>query len=392
MAHKIIMPQGGQDIVEGYVVRWLKQEGEPVRRGEVLCEVETEKAVFEVESASDGVLLKIVAPAGTKVPIFAVIGVVGEPAETVDLDQLLSETPPQEPRPIDVSIPGNRATCEATDRVKVTGRARKLAMERGVDLQTVAGSGPQGRITEKDVLIHVEKPKLTVQALRGQTRPLSRMRQTIARRMVLSKQSIPHFYVTVSADLTAALDLRERLSRDTGEEVSLTAFLLKATAVALREFPVVNCQLRGDQIISLEDVNIGVAVDIENGIMVPVLAKADRRHLAEITCWLGEAVGAAQRGRRASPETASFTLSNLGMTGIESFSAIINPPETGILAVGSVQKRPVVQNGTSICIRDMMTMTLSVDHRVVDGALAARFINRIKHQLENPDMLAARNV
>jgi pyruvate dehydrogenase E2 component (dihydrolipoamide acetyltransferase) len=202
--------------------------------------------------------------------------------------------------------------------------------------------------------------------------------------MVLSKQSIPHFYVSVSADVTTALHLRERLGRDSGEEVSLTAFLLKAAAAALKEFPAVNSQLRGDRIISLEDVNIGVAVDVDNGVMVPVLALADQRPLAEITRWLREAVAAAQKGRLAGPETASFTLTNLGVTGIESFTAIINPPETGILAVGAVQKRPVVQNDTDLCIRDMMTMTLSVDHRVVDGALAARFISRIKHHLENP--------
>jgi pyruvate dehydrogenase E2 component (dihydrolipoamide acetyltransferase) len=392
MAVKIIMPQGGQDITEGYVVRWLKKEGEPVQRGEVLCEVETEKAVFEVESPNDGVLLKIVARAGTKVPIFAVIGVVGAPDEPVDLDQLLSEPPAQAEKPLDVSVLRSRlkgADGEATDRVKVTGRARKLAMERGIDLHAVAGSGPQGRITEKDVLIHVEKPKLPVQALRGPMRPLSRMRQTIARRMVRSKQNIPHFYVTVSADVTAALELRNRLRRKTSEDVSITAVFVKASALALKEFPAVNCQLQGDQIISLEDVNIGVAVDIDNGVMVPVLAKADQRPLVEMTRWLRKVRAAAQEGKLAGLETASFTVTNLGMTGIESFSAIINPPETGILAVGVVQKRPVVQNDTHLCLRDMVTMTLSADHRVVDGALAARFISRIKHHLENPASLTA---
>lgn len=392
MVTKIIMPQGGQDITEGCVVRWLKQEGEPVRRGEVLCEVETEKAVFEVESPDDGVLLKIVASAGMKVPIFALIGVVGAPGEPIDLDPLLSQPPAHAPTPPDVSFIRSRmqpTDAGADERVKVTGRARKLAIERGIDLRAVAGSGPQGRITEKDVLIHVEKPRLPVPALRGQTRPLSRMRQTIARRMVLSKQSIPHFYVTVSVDVTAALELRNRLSDETGEAVSITAVLLKASAVALKEFPAVNCQLQGDQIIFLEDVNIGVAVDIDNGVMVPVLAKADQRPLVEISRWLRNAVTAAQQGKLTGLETASFTVTNLGMTGIESFSAIINPPETGILAVGAVQKRPVVQNDTELCIRDMVTMTLSVDHRVVDGALAATFISRIKHHLENPAALTA---
>jgi pyruvate dehydrogenase E2 component (dihydrolipoamide acetyltransferase) len=390
MTVKIIMPQGGQDITEGFVVRWFKKEGEPVRRGELLCEVETEKAVFEVESPSDGVLLKIVAQAGTKVPIFAVIGVVGVADEAVDLDQLLSEPAAPAEKPLDVPVPPSRmkaAMDEAAGRFKVTGRARKLAIERGVDLHEVSGSGPQGRITEKDVLIHVEKPKLQVSALRGQMSPLTRMRQAIARRMLISKQSIPHFYVTTSADVTAALELRSRLSRETGEDVSITAFLLKASAAALKEFPAVNCQLQEEQIIRLEDVNIGVAVDIENGLMVPVLAKADQRSLSDISRWLRTAKAAARQGRLPGLETASFTVTNLGMTGIETFSAIINPPEAGILAVGAVQKRPIVQNDTALCIRDMVTMTLSVDHRLVDGALAARFISRIQCHLENPASL-----
>jgi pyruvate dehydrogenase E2 component (dihydrolipoamide acetyltransferase) len=390
MAVKIIMPQGGQDITEGYVVRWFKKEGDPIRRGEVICEVETEKAVFEVESPSDGVLLKIVAAAGTKVPIFAVIGVVGEAGEPLDLDQLLSE--PAAEKPLDLSairsrLPG--AGGEAGDRPKITGRARKLASEKRVDLSGVAGSGPQGRITEKDVLLHVEKRKLSVPALRGQAKPLSRMRQTIARRMVQSKQTIPHFYVTVTADVTAALALRDRVNREEGAAVSITDLIVKAAALALRENPAVNCRLLEDRIVYLEDVNVGIAVNLDEGVLVPMVARADRLALTDIARRSRELAAGARQGKLTATEPACFTVSNLGMLGIEAFTAIINPPETGILAVGGVQKRPVVRNDAEIRIRDMLTMTLSVDHRAVDGALAATFIARIKQHLENPEALTA---
>jgi pyruvate dehydrogenase E2 component (dihydrolipoamide acetyltransferase) len=390
MATNIIMPQGGQDITEGLVVRWFKKEGEPIRRGEVICEVETEKAVFEVEAPSDGVLVKILAAEGTKVPIFSVIGIIGEPGERIDLDLLLPAPTPAE-KSLDVSAIRRRlagSDDEKTNGAKVTGRARKLASEKGVDLSRVAGSGPQGRITAKDVLIHVEKRKLSVPALRGQTRPPSSMRQAIARRMVQSKQTIPHFYVTISADVTAAQKLRSRLSRETGEAVTITDIIVKASALALKEVPAVNCRMHEDQMVFLEDINIGIAVTLDDGVLVPILPRADQLSLQETARQVREAVELARRGKLAGVEPACFTVSNLGMWGIESFTAIINPPETGILAVGSVQKRPVVQDDADVRIRDMLTMTLSVDHRVVDGALAARFISRIRHHLENPEDLA----
>jgi pyruvate dehydrogenase E2 component (dihydrolipoamide acetyltransferase) len=252
----------------------------------------------------------------------------------------------------------------------------------------VAGSGPRGRITEKDVLIHAENRKLSVQALRGQTRPLSRLRKAIARRMVQSKQTIPHFYVTVSADVTAALELRSRLNRETGEVISITDMIVKASALALKEVPALNCRLLEDQMVYLEDIHVGIAVTLDDGVMVPILPRADQLSLLETARKMREVIELARQGKLASVEPACFTVSNLGMWGVEAFTAIINPPETGILAVGSVQKRPVVQNDTEIRIRDMLTMTLSVDHRVVDGALAARFIGRIRHHLENPEGLA----
>jgi len=382
------MPQGGQDITEGLVVRWLKREGEPLQRGEVICEVETEKAVFEVEAPVDGVLLKIFAPAGTKVPVFTVIGIIGEPGEAIDSDLLRSAAAPEDSA-LDIAAIRRRAATRAgvPEKAAVSGRARRLASEKGVDLSDVAGTGPRGRITEKDVLIHVEKRKLSVAALRGRTEPLSPMRRAIARRMGHSKQSIPHFNATVSADVTAALELRERLNRETGGSVSITDLILKATALALKAFPALNCRLQADQVVYLEDVNVGLAVMLEEGVMVPVLTRVDRLGLDDIACRSAEAATLARAGKQAGVEPACFTVSNLGMLGVDSFTAIINPPEAGILAVGRVERRPVVKNETEVCIRSMITMTLSVDHRVVDGALAAKFITRIQHHLENPHTL-----
>lgn len=384
MATNIIMPQGGQDITEGLVVRWFKKEGEPLRRGEVICEVETEKAVFEVEAPGDGVLLKIVAPAGTKVRVFAVIGIVGAPGEAIDSD-LPGTAPAPADHAIDIAAIRRRAAGRVgePEKAPASGRARRLASERGVDLSDVTGSGPGGRIVEKDILLHVEKRKLPVEALRGRSTPLSPMRRTIARRMGQSKQTIPHFYATVSADVTAALERRDRLQRETGADISVTDLILKATALALRAFPAMNCRLQADQIVWLDDVNIGMAVMRDDGVMVPVLTRVDRLGLEDIARRSAEAAAAARAGRQAGLEPACFTVSNLGMLGVDSFTAIINPPEAGILAVGRIEKRPVVKND-EVCIRSMLTLTLSVDHRIVDGALAAKFIAQIRHHLENP--------
>ena len=387
MATHIIMPQGGQDITEGIVVHWFKAEGEAVRRGEVLCEVETEKAVFEVEAPSDGVLLRIVAPAGSKVPIFAVIGVIGEPGETAPP----VEAAPLQPARSTVDVAAIRARLAhrgtAPGAARLSGRARRLAAQQGVDPSAVPGSGPGGRVTERDVLLHAEKQKLAVPALRGRTVPLSKMRRAVARRMTESKQTIPHFYVTVSADLTAALELKARLEREAGADLTLTDLIVKAAALCLRELPGVNCRLLGDTVLVLEEVNVGIAVTLDEGVIVPVLQKADRRPLPDLAREARRITAAARERRLEGGEPAGFTVSNLGMLGIDSFTAIINPPETGILAVGSLAKRAVVGEDGGIHARDMVTLTLSVDHRVVDGALAARFMARIKQLLETPEAL-----
>lgn len=387
MATRIIMPQGGQDITEGVIVRWVKAEGEFVGRGEVICEVETEKAVFEVVSPVDGVLLKIVAPAGTRVPIFALIGIVGEPGETVDEDALPAEPAPEQRRPdvgairrrlLDSGAPGTN--------LKISGRARKLASETGVDLKEVIGSGPQGRIIEKDVLLHMEKRRISVAALRARSEPLTRMRQAIARKVLESKQTVPHFYVTVAVDMTAALAARAGLSASSGR-TSISDWVVKAVAMALRAFPRVNSRIQEDRLVIFEDINIGIAVNLEDGLVVPVLARADTLSLADIARRSEEIIAAAQAGRQLGLDPATFTVSNLGMLGVDSFTAIIHPPEAAILAVGAVRKQPVATAEGSVQISDMMHITLSADHRSIDGTLAARFLNHVKHGLENPQGL-----
>ena len=390
MASRIIMPQGGQDITEGLIVRWMKAEGEPVRNGEVICEVETEKAVFEVSSPVDGVLLKIVARAGEKVPVFSLIGIVGEPGEALDEGALSARTPQERNRPDVAAIRRRLSEDEAKgDRIKITGRAQKLAAEKGVDLQAVIGTGPQGRIIEKDVLLHVEKRRIPVAALRGQSEPLTRMRQAVARNVLHSKQTIPHFYVTLAVDMTAALAERERLNAGS-RGISVTDWVVKASALALRAFPRVNSRIQEDRLVTFEDVNIGIAVTVEDGLVVPVIARADTLSLEEIARLSDELVAEAKAGRQTRFDAGTFTVSNLGMLEVDSFIAIINPPEAAILAVGAVRKQPVATAEGSIQIRDMMNITLSADHRIIDGALAARFVNHVKHSLENPEGLRAK--
>jgi pyruvate dehydrogenase E2 component (dihydrolipoamide acetyltransferase) len=415
MAEKIIMPQGGQDIKEGRVVRWHKAEGDPVKKGEVLCEVETEKAVFEVESPMDGVLLKIVVAAGKIAAIFATIGVVGAAGESVELDDddaaVTEKKEAKKDRTdtgIDVAALRKKVAAKGKgkkDKVKASGRARKLADQKGIDISLVDGSGPKGRITEKDVLAYIETapaipesaaaapaasepPKTPVSSadMRGTTVPMTRMRKVIARRLQQSKQTIPHFYVTVTVDMTDAIQRREEINakNDKDSKVSMNDMVVKAAAVALGEYPQVNCKVDEDNIVYLADINIGVAVGLDDGLVVPVLPEVDTLSLKGIAKKTKELVNLAKAGKQASLSAGTFTISNMGMLNVDNFVAIINPPETAILAVGSVRKNIMVMEDNSFQIRQTMNMTLSADHRAIDGVLGSQFVNKIKYCLENP--------
>jgi pyruvate dehydrogenase E2 component (dihydrolipoamide acetyltransferase) len=414
MAEKIIMPQGGQDIMEGRVVRWIKSEGDKVKKGEVICEVETEKAVFEVESPADGVLLKIIVPAGKVAQVFSAIAFVGEAGESVELedeeDASDEEKEVKKDTGIDVAALRKKVAARSKgkkEKVKASGRARKLADQKGVDISQVQGSGPKGRITEKDILAYIETapaapesaaaipaasepPKYPAGAdVRGKSVPMTRMRKAIARRLQQSKQTIPHFYVTVTVDMTDAIDQRKKLNTkvDKDSKISMNDMVVKAAAVALGELPQVNCKIDEDHIVYLKDINIGVAVGLDDGLVVPVLPEVDTLSLKGIAKKTKELVNLAKAGKQASLTAGTFTISNMGMLDVDNFVAIINPPETAILAVGSVRKNIMVTADNSFQIRDTMSMTLSADHRAIDGVLGSQFVNKIKYCLENPQTL-----
>lgn len=399
MATHVIMPQGGQDITEGTIVSWLAEEGAPVKKGAVLCEVETEKAVFEVESPADGVLLKIIAREGEKVPTFSVIGIVGNPAETIDLETIPLEEK-KEDKGVDVAKIRERLKARGKDeksRVKASGRAKKTAAAKKVDLARVKGSGPRGRVTEKDVLSYIESRenksvpptslKPGAREDRGKSVPMSKVRRVIARRMRQSKRDAPHFYVTVSVDMTHAFKARAGLNKGGQEAISLNDMLIRATALALEEFYTVNCVVEGENIVYLKDINIGIAVNLNRGVVVPVLTRADRRDLREIARETKRLVDLAKSGKQATLAPGTFTISNMGMLNVENFTAIINPPESAILAVGTAAKKVIVTESGDLRISDVMKMTLSIDHRAIDGATAARFVNKIKYHLQNPGTL-----
>jgi pyruvate dehydrogenase E2 component (dihydrolipoamide acetyltransferase) len=426
MAEKIIMPQGGQDIMEGRVVRWLKAEGDAVAKGEVVCEVETEKAVFEVVAPMEGILVKILVPAGKVAKIFATIAVVAATGEKIDLTGLLAgeeaagddgaaaavtaapaAAVTAAPAAAVTAAPAAATAAPAADpgKIKASGRAKKLADEKGVDITRVKGSGPNGRITEKDVLAHIASGAAAAPAAppapaapaapqaaaggRGRSVPLTKMRKVIARRLQQSKQTVPHFYVTIKVDMSAALRLREEINAKVEKDgkISMNDMVIKAAARALADVPQMNCRFEEEAVVYLDEINIGVAVGLDEGLVVPVLPAVDELSLKGIAKKTKELIALAKAGKQANLVPGSFTVSNMGMLDVENFTAIINPPEAAILAVGSTVKEVQVGEDSSLRVRDVMKMTLSADHRAVDGVLAARFVNRIKSALENPQVL-----
>jgi pyruvate dehydrogenase E2 component (dihydrolipoamide acetyltransferase) len=400
MATKVIMPQGGQDIEVGSIVRWLKKEGDPVKKGEVICEVETEKAVFEVEAPEDGFLKKIVVTEGQQTPIFSVIGLIGERDEAIDVDSILAAGKKGETGP---DISKVRATLEAikgrdTERVSITPRAKKLATERGIPISSIKGSGPGGRIKEEDVLQvgqegPVDRGLSSGEYISGGRKiSMTKVRKVIARKMRKSKQVVPHFYVSVSVDMTEALrflaEFNETLENSGEGLLSVNDLIIRACALCLEEFPQLNSSVLDEEnIVYWDDINIGIAVALDSGLVVPVLQNADRLQLLQIGRETRHLVEMARAGKQVSLAPGRFTVSNMGMFHVDNFIAIINYPETAILAIASIEKKVVALDGGSIGLRDMMTITLSVDHQVVDGIFASRFINKVKFHLENPKSL-----
>ncbi len=429
MISRVVLAKLSPTMEEGTIVKWSKKEGDAVKVGDVLAEIETDKANMEMEALAPGVLRKILVPAGGKAPVGALIGVVADAKE--DISAVLAQAPaaapavpppaapvpspaparapalaaapaPVGPRPAPAAAP--RAAPPGDGRVKASPLARTMAERQNIPLAEVAGTGPGGRIVKRDIEGYaaaalggrpasVAHPPAGAPApvvpfpsvMPGQELPLSSMRKTIARRLAESKFSAPHFYVTVEVDMGAAVALREQLLNGENVKVSFNDLVLKACAKALPRFPMVNASWGGDKITTHREVHLGVAVSIADGLITPVVRHADRKSVLEISREVKDLAGRA-REKKLRPEEflgSTFTVSNLGMFEVSEFTAIINPPEAAILAVGSVSKVPVVVD-SEVAIGHRMKLTLSSDHRVVDGALAAQFLQEVRRLLENP--------
>jgi pyruvate dehydrogenase E2 component (dihydrolipoamide acetyltransferase) len=398
MATKVIMPQGGQDIEVGRVVRWLKAEGDHVGEGETLCEVETEKAVFEVPSPAEGYLRRIVVGEGEETPIFSVIGYVGDLGEEIPSDELPS-SPRKMPTPAgpvrEVSAPQSAPSGRS---VQISPRARRLADEHGIAVELVPGTGPGGRVSERDVLAFLERPGgvtakgSLVGVDGGRVSPMSRVQRVTAKKMQESKRTIPHFYLTCSVDMTEALRYRSRINEQHNlpedERVTVTDLIVRACVLAFKECPELNSSVLDEEnLVIWEDPNIGLAVAVDDELVVPVLDSANLRSLASVALARRKLVAKAKEGKQPSMAPARFTISNLGAYNVDEFHAIINPPEAAIVAVSSIKRRPVAIEGDVVGIRDIVNLSLSIDHRAVNGVMACRFLNAVRDALEDPARL-----
>lgn len=426
MAEIVTMPKLGFDMAEGKLIRWAKKEGDKVEKGELLAEIETDKATVEVESPYSGVVLKHLVSEGTGVPVGGPIAAVGAAGEKVDqalagagAEQKVAEQKQsvnQEKsinRSADQSIGSQIKQAAKTEPekklaegnghlpsgVRASPLARKVAEDRGVNLQAVRGSGPQGRIVKRDVetaqpggsglpglpglqMVEVGPPPADKRV------PLTKLRAAIGRRMTQSRQEVPHFYVTHEFDMDRVLDARTQanaLLEGSGEKLSVNDFVIKAAALALRLFPNLNAKLDGDAVLQFGQVNIGNAVAVDNGLLTVVCKDADRKPLRQISMEVKQMAERVRSGK-VNPndiEGSTFTISNLGMYDVFEFVAIINPPEAAILALGAAMPQPVVKNG-QVVAGSRMRATLSVDHRVSDGAEGARYMQALAQYLENP--------
>lgn len=377
----IIMPQVGQDIPSATIIEWRRREGDHVEKGEVVLVVESDKASFEVEADRSGVLLKILHQEGEEVEILRPLAYVGQEGEVVaeeELEQIAPAEAPSEPEREE--LPARPAVQDERARVFASPSARRLAGERGLELAGIKGTGPGGRITKRDVLAAPVADETVL--------PFGKMRRRMAERLTLSAQTIPHFYLSVDVDMTEAQQWRLAFNGEHGEQVTVTDMVIKASALSLAEFERINVHVEADRLILKRDVNVGVAVAMDDGLLVPVIAEADRKGLVEVSRISRKNAETARRGAISSQAVGTFTISSLGMCAVSRFLPIINPPECAILAVSSVEQR-VVHVAGGIAVRDMMTLTLGCDHRAVDGAYAAGFLNRIKGHLEQPAAMAA---
>lgn len=412
MAVKVEMPKLSDTMEEGVIAAWNVEEGDTVESGDVIAEVETDKATMEVEVFDAGTILKILVDEGDAVPLGGLIAVIGEEGEDISdmLEQAKSsggadhkssekdkaddqKTEQDEDESFDPVFGDleEKGNGQADDRrIKASPLARKMAEEQGIKLANVEGSGPHGRIIKRDIESYepsqapAAAPAATVSREDKEHR-VSQMRKTIARRLSESKFSSPHFYETIEIDMSAVWDARKQLNEISESKISFNDIVVKACATALRQHPQVNSSWHGDKIVEHGDVNVAVAVGIDEGLLTPVIENTDQKGLQQIAVEGKELIEKAQN-RDLQPEQmegSTFTVSNLGMFGIEEFTAIINPPNASILAVGAIREVPVVEDG-EVVPGKRMKVTLSSDHRIVDGVVAAKFLNTLKRLLENP--------
>ncbi len=418
MAEYIVMPKLGFDMREGVLNRWLKEVGDAIHKGEVVAEIESDKATLELEAQVEGTLLAFLEGPGAVVPIGANLAIVGKPGEDVSAltgggaAKAPAPTPATAPAmPTAVTEPAPPAaeaalSAEFPGGVKATPVARRLAAEKGLSLAQVRGSGPGGRVRRADVEAALAQPPAAPAAPVAPAIPVmpaaptavaigpdseavntTRLRQAIARRMVESKVSVPHFYVTTEVDMEAALALRQQINALLPDEskVTINDLIVKAAALALRDFPNLNATFAGEQIVRHKRIHVGTAVAVEGGLLTVVQKDTDSSTLSKIAAD-NKAMIARARAGKVKPEDvegSTFSVSNLGAFDVDSFIAIINPPEAAILAIGSVKQVPVVVNG-QLAIGTRMKATISADHRVTDGAEAAQFMQAFKKYLENP--------
>jgi len=420
MAIKIEMPKLSDTMEEGVIAKWNVKEGDKISAGDIIAEVETDKATMDVEAFDDGTLLKIVTQEGDAVPLGGLIAVIGDEGEDIsdildsaggsdnssadDSDKQEAKSEEKEETKTESASDVASTTESSNDgRVKASPLAKKMAEDKGIDLSSVQGSGPDGRVVKKDIedfkggsstssglskpssASEAPKSTQTFQSLESKEVKVSQMRKVIARRLSESKFTNPHFYETVDIDMKAAMAARTSMNEAYDVKISFNDIVVKACATALTRHQAINSSWHDDVMIEHGEVHVAVAVAIDEGLMTPVIKHTDKKGLAQISAETRELAGLA-RDRKLQPdqmEGSTFTISNLGMFGIEEFTAIINPPNACILAVGAIRDVPVVENG-EVVPGKRMKVTLSSDHRIVDGAKAAQFLNTVRNLLENP--------
>jgi len=397
MAVAVILPKLDEAMRTGKIVKWLKKEGDRVEKRESILEIETEKVTFEIEAEESGILSKIMAKAGDELPVGATIAFILKPGEKVPRVPGLVVRAKEEVQAlvpeVQIKVP---EVIKQTKTIKASPLAKNIAKEHNIDLSIVVGTGPGGRITKEDVLRSLEEGKVaTIPPVQEESElaeeelvPLSSMRKTIARRMTESFQT-PHFYMTVEVDSQELEKKRKHLipliESEIGMRLTVTDLIIKMVAKALEDNPSMNCAYVDGSVKLFKRIDIGLVTAVEGGLVVPVIRQANKKSLAEITLLRAELVQKARDGKLGVEEMrgSTFTISNMGMFGVDQFSAILQPPEAAILAVGRIADKAVVREN-KIVIRPMMTLTLSIDHRVLDAAVGANFLQSLKNYIENP--------